>query len=352
MLKIILSSAIVAFACSVFGAELTFDFSSLPLDSSPTNFVSKVGGEGKPGEWKIVADEVPSALAPLSPNAPKTSKRFVLGQLAKETTEEHFPMFIFSPESFGDFALTTRFKCVSGSVDQMAGIAFRVQDEKNYYIVRASSSGNSFRFYKVINGVRGQPFGPQIEIPSGVWHEMSIECKGTQIRCLLDGKELIPALTDDSFSAGKFAFWTKSDSVSYFADTKITYIPRVPLAQTIVREIMKDNPRLLGLTISGKSNNGTDQLRVLASNDEKQIGEPGLKGEELVMTERKPFYAKTKKTVSTIMPLRDRNGETVAVVHITMKPFPGQTEANAFSRAIPIVKMIESRIVAAKDLSQ
>jgi hypothetical protein len=52
------------------------------------------------------------------------------------------------------------------------------------------------------------------------------DCKGNRIRCLLNGKELIPPLTDNSFSAGKIGFWTKSDSIAYFVDTKLTYVPR------------------------------------------------------------------------------------------------------------------------------
>ncbi len=91
----------------------------------------------------------------------------------------------------------------------MAGIAFRIQDENNFYVLRASALGNSFRFYKVVQGERSAPIGPQINIPGGAWHEMTVVCKGNQIRCSLNGKELIPALTDNSFPAGKIGFWTK-----------------------------------------------------------------------------------------------------------------------------------------------
>ena len=131
----------------------------------------------------------------------------------------------------------------------MAGVAFRIQDEKNFYVLRASSLGNNFRFYKIVNGERGPLFGPEIPIPTNIWHELSIECKGTQIRCFLNGNQAIPTLTDTSFTAGKIAFWTKSDSVSYFCDTRIVYTPREPLAQVIVRDTVKKYPRLLGLKI-------------------------------------------------------------------------------------------------------
>jgi 3-keto-disaccharide hydrolase len=350
MIKSFALAATLAFSVSAFGAELALDFSHVSLNTSPTGFVSKVSGSGELGQWKIIEDDIPSALAPLSPNAPKAGKRPVLAQLSEDKTDEHFPLLIFDGESFGDFTLTTRFKCVSGSVEQMAGIAFRIQDEKNYYVVRASALGNSFRFYKFVNGERSAPIGPEVEVPRGVWQEMSVRCKGNEIHCSLNGKELIPALTDNSFSSGKIGFWTKSDSVSYFADTKIDYTPRVPLAQKIIDDMMKRYPRVIGLKIF--AHNNANELRVIASNDPAQKNELAKKVEEQVMEMGTPLYAKSEETVSVIMPLRDRNGETVAALRVILKPFLGQTERNVFSRALPIAKAIEARIISSKDLTQ
>ena len=190
-------------------AERTFDFTDLPPDQPPPGFRSTVAGLGKPGDWKVVLDEVPSLLAPLTDKAPVVAKRAVLAQLAQDMADEHFPMLVFEGETYGDFTLTTRFKMGSGIVEQMSGVAFRSHDEKNFYVIRASSLGNNLRFYKVVNGERGPLIGPEVEIPKGAWHELTVECKGNQIRCLLDGQERIPTLTDSSFASGKIGFWTK-----------------------------------------------------------------------------------------------------------------------------------------------
>jgi hypothetical protein len=63
-------------------------------------------------------------------------------------------------------------------------------------------------------------------------------------------KKIIPAITDNSFLKGKIGFWTKSDSVSYFSDAKIVYTPRVPYAESLIKETMSKYPRLLGLKIT------------------------------------------------------------------------------------------------------
>ena len=192
-------------------AERKFDFSAAGENHQPPGFRSTVTGQGKAGDWRIVMDEVPPLLQPITAQAPVVTKKAVLAQLAQDPTDEHFPLLISEGETIGDFTLTTRFKTVKGVAEQMAGIAFRIQNETNYYVVRASSLGNTFRFYKVLNGQRGPVVGPDVQIPTGVWHELVVECKGIQIRCRLNGKELITATDQvNPFTSGKIGFWTKS----------------------------------------------------------------------------------------------------------------------------------------------
>ena len=94
-------------------------------------------------------------MQPLRPAAPSVARKPVLAQLAQDPTDEHFPLLIYEGGSIDDFTLTTRFKTVKGVEERMAGIAFRIQNATNYYVVRASSLGNNLRFYKVLNGQRG-----------------------------------------------------------------------------------------------------------------------------------------------------------------------------------------------------
>ena len=337
-------------ALPAFAAERKFDFSVVREHELPPGFRSAVTGQGRPGDWRVLLDDVAPLLEPLTPNAPSVAKRPVLAQLAEDPTDEHFPLLILEEETFGDFTFTTQFKTVRGRKEQMAGIAFRIQNETNYYLVRASSLGNTFKFYKVVNGQRGELIGPQTPIPSGVWHQLSISCKGNEIRLLLDGKELIPPLTDHSFTSGKIGFWTKSDSVSYFADAKIVYTPRELPAQVIVREMMEKYPRLLGLKIF-VAGQAPEQTRLIGSKDEKELGEPGGETEHTVIDQGGVFYGKGKQSVVVTMPLRDRNGDRVAALRVIMKSFPGQTEQNAVARAMPIAREMERRIAAIESLT-
>ena len=272
----------------------------------------------------------------------------MLAQLAQDPTDEHFPLLIFEGETFGDFTLTTRFKTVKGVAEQMAGIAFRIQNETNYYVVRASSLGNTFRFYKVVNGERGSLIGPETPIPSGVWHELVIECAGNQIRCRLNGKELIPPLTDNSFARGKVGFWTKSDSVSYFADTRIVYQPLDPPVQAIMRAVVKKYPRLLDLEVYVPGHDRKTARR-LASKSGKEMDRAAGNAALDVIARGVIYYGKGRKSVEVTMPLRDRNGDPVAAARVVMETFLGQTEQNALVRATPIVKDIEARMLSLQE---
>ena len=337
-------------------AECYFDFSGARLNEPPPGFRSAVSGEGKPGDWKVIEDEArPSPVEP-GVKSSVTASHPVLAQLSRDKTDEHFPMLIFEGETFGDFTLTTRFKTVDGAVEQMAGVAFRIQDEQNYYVARASSLGNTFRIYKVVDGKRAPPVGKEIEVPGNVWHDLILECKGNEIRCRLDGRQVVPTILDNSltesrFMEGKVGFWTKSDSVSYFADTQIVYTPKETLAAALLRQTLKKYPRLLGLKIFAATGS-RKELCVVASADAAELGRSATQVEEDVVARDVVYCGRGKTETLLTLPLHDRNGEAIAAVRIVLQPFPGQTEQAALARATPIVKEMESRVRSAKDLIQ
>jgi hypothetical protein len=102
-------------------AERKFDFSEVRENQIPPGFRSAVTGQGKPGDWRVIMDEVPSLLPALTPGAQGVAKKAVLAQLAQDATDEHFPLLICESDAIDNFTLTTRFKTVKGVMEQMAG---------------------------------------------------------------------------------------------------------------------------------------------------------------------------------------------------------------------------------------
>lgn len=333
---------------SCLAAELFFDFTQTPLNQAPAGFESVVSGEGQPGVWRVIEDEVPSALPALTANAP-SARKSVLAQLSRDPADEHYPILVYTNGIFGDFTFTTRLKCVAGAVEQMAGIVFRYRDPKNYYYVRASAKGGTFRFFKVVDGQRSPPIGPEIPIPAGVWHELSVQCKGSRIDCFFNGQQVIPSLTDTSFNAGQVGFWTKSDSVSHFTEARLSYVPREPFIRVLLREMKEKYSRVQALKVFAKTGD-SPEVRVVASTKESDLGQAGAKTENEIFKTNLPYYGRLKSGVVVTLPLHDRNGEIIAALRVEMTSFPGQTENNAVARALPIAQDMEKRIVEAKDL--
>ena len=348
----ILFGLCLALAGSAFGAEITINFGDFAAGRSPTNFFNALAGSGQPGDWKIVTDESPSAFAPLMPQITSTAhaiRRPVLAQLSQDPADERFPMFIYAGETFKNFKVTTQFKIVSGAAEQMAGIVFRYQNESNFYVVRVSALGKNIAFYKMVNGEIISPVKLSLETSTNVWHQLELECSGTYIDCRLDGQKALPTITDTSPPDGKVGFWTKSDAVSYFGDTTIDYTPVVPAAQLLVRDIMKKYPRILGLRIYTPDDKG--QMRILASKDEPEAGQPGTDAEKSAFDTGAIYYGHEKGKVVVDMPLNDRNGVAIATVQVKLKSHAlAETQDMVLDRVRIILNAMQAQVLTKEDL--
>jgi hypothetical protein len=341
--------AAVLFALSSSAAERAFRFGDYATDYPPPGFRSVVAGEGKPGNWKVLLEDVSKTSSSSTSNAPSLSKKAVLAQVSHEPLDRRFPMLIFDKEAFGDFTLNTRFEIADGILEQTAGIVFRYQNKSNFYVVCASASEHYFHCYKVQNGTIAAPFGPQMEISKG-WHDLVIQTEGTRIRCALDGKDLIK-LADNTFTgeAGKIGFWTKSDTVAYFGDTTIQYTPKEVFADALVRDALKKYPRLLGLKIFVIRSSGTEPT-IIASDDKKEIGQSGGETEQNVIAKGLSYIGKERGDARVTLPLRDRNGDPIAAVRVVLKTLPGQTTQNLLIRAQPVVREMQARVKSLQEL--
>jgi hypothetical protein len=357
------------------GAEIKFDFAQFRQETIPPGFLSLVSGPGQPGHWKVVDEMAPPAMTLLLTNLPNsvaaTAIHTVLAGSSPDAAANHSPILLFTNETFADFTLTTRFKIVSGTTAPEAGIVFRVQDASNYYVMRASTRGNqsvpgSLLWYRVVGGIRhdGEGMGVLVPIPPDAWQELRVECLGNSIRGFLNGKQMIPPLlagaptndaelpriNDTTFPAGMIGFWTAGDTVAYFADARIEYTARVPLIQTVIANVIKKNPRLLGLKVYSRKNSPT--AVVVADGKGHDLGSPGGKTEEDVIAKGLTFFLKQTGSVEVTQPLRDRNGEVIAALKTTMTTFRGETTDTAVARATQIKKAVESGLAILEDINQ
>jgi hypothetical protein len=191
------------------GSTFTYNFDSDSVGLLPKKFHSARTGQGPSSQWVVLAD----STAPSKPN--------VVAQTSVNATDYRFPLLIADEGSFRDLEVTVRFKAVSGDMDQAGGLAFRLKDANNYYIARANAREGNYRLFRVVAGRRRTFAGANLDVTSGAWHELRVECVGNKIICYYDGMKKIEA-TDDTFKdAGKVGLWTKADSVTYFDDFRV-----------------------------------------------------------------------------------------------------------------------------------
>lgn len=331
-------------------AERTFDFSTNALGKPPAGFKAFVMGGGGPADWQMIQTDVPSQFQPLLQDKPTVNQLPVLAQLSQDPTDERYPVLYYPDDKYGDFTFSTRFRLVKGRVEQMAGVVFRLVDERNFYVVRASARGN-VRFYKFVEGQRSAPIGNDVPIKVGQFYELTVKVTANRIDVLLDGQSVIPTLTDNSFTVGRVGFMTKSDAVSEFTDAKVAYQPLVTVAEKLVRDTLERQPRILNLRLYGKTS-GRPELHVLAAKNADELGLPAGDTENNVFGGNEAYFGKNPGEFLVTSPLRDRNGEVVAVVKFFLEPFPGQTEANAIARVLPTVRWMEQRLAATEGLNE
>jgi hypothetical protein len=190
------------------GFEATLTFAADPTGTVPSGFSTALTGSGGPVRWAIQQD----ATAPGGK---------VLAQTSVDRTDSRFPLCIYDNFTGKDVSVAVKFKAVSGAVDQAAGLVARLKDKNNYYVVRANALEDNVRLYKVVRGSRQQFAGASLKVPSGEWHALMLEVKGTHFTVSFDGRRLFEAEDDTFKEAGKVALWTKADSTSFFGDLQI-----------------------------------------------------------------------------------------------------------------------------------
>jgi hypothetical protein len=130
--------------------------------------------------------------------------------------DKRFPLLALDALAGADLAIEARFKLLGGNVDRAAGIAFRMRDQGNYYVVRANGLETNVNLYKFVDGRRSIMREARAEVPSGVWQTLSVEAQGRSIRWGLDG-QLLGQVEDQTYQSGGIGLWTKADSISCFA---------------------------------------------------------------------------------------------------------------------------------------
>lgn len=184
----------------------------MTVGTAPADFEFARTGRGGPARWAVVADAAASGGRAIE-------------QTSTDATDYRFPLAIYQPVSAGNVDVMVRFKAIAGKVDRAGGIAVRLSDPDNYYVVRANALEDNVRFYRLVKGRREQLKSANTKITANEWHQLGLRADGARFTITFDDKQLFTA-TDRTFAgAGKVALWTKADSVTRFDRIEIRILP-------------------------------------------------------------------------------------------------------------------------------
>jgi hypothetical protein len=194
------------------------DFEKDRAGEPPAGFTIAQTGPGELPRWRVEED----------PSAP--SGKQVLVQRSADETRSRFPLAIYDQTSFANGTISVRFRALSGSVDQAAGVVWRYRDPENYYVVRANALEENVVLYKVERGKRSDlkpvdaglfAYGKKAPVRAGAWQQLRVEVEGDAFRVSLDGSHLFEVRDATFAEPGKVGLWTKADSVTAFDDLTI-----------------------------------------------------------------------------------------------------------------------------------
>lgn len=193
-------------------AATVIAIAKMEVGKPPVGFKFARTGQGGSGQWAVVDDST-------------SSTGRVIEQSSVDRADYRFPLAILDAVVAKNVEISLRFKPMAGRVDQAGGIAVRLADPDNYYVVRANALEDNVRFYRVVKGRREQIDGVNTKVAGNQWHTLGLKAQRNQFTIGFDGKTLFTTSDKTFASAGKIALWTKSDSVTRFDQIAIDVLP-------------------------------------------------------------------------------------------------------------------------------
>lgn len=212
-------------------APVRVDLSKEKEGAEPVRFLAMVG------DWSIAKEEGKPVLLvdgrtwkngqPAGGLADKA--RAIYGARHEEFIDNvkafaYFPYAVSQDvPDFHDGTIEIRFRLLGGALDQCAGILFNLKPNGDYLAVRVNAKEDNLVLWKFEKGKRSfvQKGVHDAPIPFRQWHTMKIAVHGTQLEAWYNGEKLLDRTLEAPVS-GKVGVWSKTDSVSEFADYVVT----------------------------------------------------------------------------------------------------------------------------------
>ena len=213
-------------------AVVRVDLNNEKEGGEPSKFLSVVG------DWSIATDDGKKVLLvdgrqwkrgqPAGGLADKA--RAIYGARHEEFIDNvkafaYFPYAVATGvDDFQNGEISLRFKLLGGALDQCAGILFNLKPNGDYLdgpLQRQGGQPGALDLQQRHPEASSRRASKDVHIPFREWHAIKIAVHGTQLEGYLDGEKLLD-YTLPAPVTGKVGVWSKTDSISEFADYVVT----------------------------------------------------------------------------------------------------------------------------------
>jgi ABC-type transport system involved in multi-copper enzyme maturation permease subunit len=223
---LIIAVSVIAVLLPAFATPIKVDLTSETAGAEPKGLVPVVG------VWRIENDGGKKLLAVDGRQWKEGQSSAGIADKARALYGERYAEFLdrvqayaYYPyvvakdvEDFKNGEITVRFECLSGRIDQGAGILFNLKPNGDYLTVRANCLENNLVLWKFEKGRRSSvEWVRNTPTATRQWHDLKIRIAGSKVEGYLDGK-LYLQHTLPAPVAGKIGLWSKADSYMHFDD--------------------------------------------------------------------------------------------------------------------------------------
>jgi hypothetical protein len=212
------AAAFLAFSfLGFFGATINFD--NLKPGAIPPFWTAIMTGPAESPEWEIRRD----STAPSRPN--------VFAQVSGRSPNSEFGLAVFDKVICRDGDISVKFKIGANARRvKTAGIVWRYQDPRNYYLLDFSVDEKDIVLSRVENGQKhpipvrgGKPgaFGVSHDLRTDQWYAAKVIFRGNSIRVLFGNRQLFDAVDDSLATPGKTGLWIRGGTEASFDDFRI-----------------------------------------------------------------------------------------------------------------------------------
>jgi hypothetical protein len=231
MRRYVLSLLIVPGSVALAQKPVRVDLSREKVNAEPTEFLPMVGSwivTSENGRKVVLVDgrawKKGQPAGGLADNA-----RAIYGARHEEFIDNvkafaYFPIAVAKDvDNFENGEISVRFQMIGGTLDRCAGILFDLKPNGDYLAVRFNGTEDNLVLWTFNSGKRSfvKRGSENVPLELGTWHEIKIAVHGTQLQGYLDGKPLLDYTLKAPVS-GKVGLWSKTDSMSEFADFTVS----------------------------------------------------------------------------------------------------------------------------------